>query len=46
VIERIMGRAPRVPHRTANDGRERAVTVTRNSEQIEQQKAFGLVTGP
>jgi EVE domain len=41
----IMRRAPRVPQRTANDGRGRAATVTRSAEQIQWQETFGLVTG-
>lgn len=44
--ERIMGRALRVPQRVANDGRERAVTVTRDPEQIQRWETFSLVTGP
>jgi len=44
-IERIMRRVPRVPQRTANDGRERAITVTRSAEQIPQRVTFYLVTG-
>src|SRR5262252_9046225 len=40
VIERIMCRAPRVSQRTANDGRERAATVTRSAEQVQRQKAL------
>jgi len=39
-------RAPRVPQRTANAGRERATTVIRDAEQIQQREPFGLVTGP
>src|SRR5690242_18316925 len=45
-IERIMPRALHVPQRTANDGRGRAVTVTRDAEQTQQWRTFGLVTGP
>ena len=41
----IMGRAPRVPQQTVNDGREWAATVTRSQELILRQKTFGLVTG-
>jgi hypothetical protein len=45
-IERIKRRAPRVPQRRANDGHERAATVTRSADQIQRQKTFCLVTGP
>ena len=42
---KIAPRVPRVPQRTANDGRERATTVTRSAEEIRQRKMFGLFTG-
>jgi len=40
-----MRRAPHVPQRGANSGRERAAAVTRYAERIELREAFGLVTG-
>ena len=40
-----MCRAARVPQRAANDGRERAATVTRSAEQVQRQKTLGLITG-
>jgi hypothetical protein len=46
VIVRIMRRAPCVPQRAANDGRERATTVTRSAEQIRQRRMFDLFAGP
>jgi hypothetical protein len=44
--EEIMDRALRVPQRAANNGRERAVTVRRDVEQVQQWQGFSLVTGP
>ena len=44
-IEMIICRALRVPQRTANDGRERAATVTRNATQIQRWETLCLVTG-
>jgi len=45
-IERIMRRAPRVPQRATNSGRERAAKVTRSAGQTQKRKTFGLVREP